>query len=291
MKAASPQGTQNDSAAKFCADLVRERDFARYATTLFVPAEKRRALLALYAFNVEVSGVREHISQPLPGEIRLQWWGDVLAGGGHGGVAGNPVAAELMLTTAYYDLPIEPLMRLVEAHSFDVYDDPMPTLEALETHCAETSSTLYAFAARILASVSEEAEHVAHHIGIAQGISDVIAALPRHASRGQLYLPREMLERYGVNDTDIFSGTTTQALREMIEGLRIEGLSHLETAGELLAGVPEEALPAFLGIALLRRTLTQPRRPEADAFKPVASSRLAILWALWRAARTRPFRS
>ena len=36
-------------------------------------------------------------SQPLPGEIRLQWWTDMLAGAGHGGVEGNPVAAELML--------------------------------------------------------------------------------------------------------------------------------------------------------------------------------------------------
>ena len=41
--------------------------------------------------------VREQVSQPLPGEIRLQWWTDMLAGTGHGGVEGNPVAAELLL--------------------------------------------------------------------------------------------------------------------------------------------------------------------------------------------------
>ena len=46
-------------AAEFCADLVRSHDFARYASTLFVPADQRRALLALYAFNVEISRVRE----------------------------------------------------------------------------------------------------------------------------------------------------------------------------------------------------------------------------------------
>ena len=85
----------HDSAA-FCADLVRSHDFERYASTLFVSADKRRALLALYAFNVEISRVREQVSQPLPGEIRLQWWTDMLAGSGHGGVEGNPVAAELL---------------------------------------------------------------------------------------------------------------------------------------------------------------------------------------------------
>lgn len=291
MSALPPHDEQNDSAAKFCADLVRERDFARYATTLFVPADKRRALLALYAFNVEIAGVREHISQPLPGEIRLQWWGDLLAGGGHGGVSGNPVAAELMLTAAFYDLPIEQLARLVEAHNFDVYDDPMPTLEALQTYCFDTSSTLFTLAARILGGESVETSHAAHHAGIARGIADIIATLPLHASRGQIYLPRAMLDEHGVSDTDVFGGVTTPALREVVERLRTEGLAHLDAASELLAGVPESALPAFLELALIRRALAYPQRPEADVFKPVVPSRLAILWTLWRAARAKPFRN
>ena len=85
----------NRESAAFCADLVRSHDFTRYASTLFMPSDQRRALLAIYAFNVEISRVREQVSQPLPGEMRLQWWTDMLAGTGHGGVEGNPVAAEL----------------------------------------------------------------------------------------------------------------------------------------------------------------------------------------------------
>src|SRR5712671_6545754 len=101
-------------AAEFCARLVRSHDFVRYASTLFVPAEQRRALLALYAFNVEISRVREQVSQPLPGEIRLQWWTDMLAGTGHGGAEGNPVAAELLLAIRSYGLPVERLSRLID---------------------------------------------------------------------------------------------------------------------------------------------------------------------------------
>ena len=75
---------------------MRSHDFVRYASALFVPAEERRALLALYAFNVEIFRIRDQVSQPLPGEIRMQWWTDLLAGTAHGGVEGNPVAAELL---------------------------------------------------------------------------------------------------------------------------------------------------------------------------------------------------
>ena len=71
----------NDAAdAAYCADLVREADFDRYAASLFAPPERRAQLLALYAFNAEIARVRDQISQPLAGEIRLQWWVDVLSG-------------------------------------------------------------------------------------------------------------------------------------------------------------------------------------------------------------------
>src|SRR6516225_265183 len=135
--------------AAFCADLVRTHDFARYASTLFVGPEERRALLALYAFNVEITRGRDSVSQPLAGEVRMQWWTDMRVGQGRGGVEGNPVAAELLLVVRSYGLPVELLSRLVEEHQFDLYNDPMPTLAALEGYVAETSSALFALAARI----------------------------------------------------------------------------------------------------------------------------------------------
>src|SRR5207248_10627549 len=135
------------NAAAFCAEQVRSHDFSRYASTLFVEPGDRRALLALYAFNVEVSRVREVVSQPLPGEIRLQWWTDMLAGAGHGGVEGNPVAAELKLAIHNWQLPLDRLSRLIEEHQFDLYNDPMPTLAALEGYINDTSSALFSLGA------------------------------------------------------------------------------------------------------------------------------------------------
>ncbi len=136
-------------AAEFCAELVRSHDFARYVSTLFVPADQRRALLAIYAFNVEISRVRELVSQPLPGEVRLQWWTDMLAGAGHGGVEGNPVAAELRLAIQNWRLPVERLSRLIEEHQFDLYNDPMPTMASLEGYINDTSSALFSLGAGI----------------------------------------------------------------------------------------------------------------------------------------------
>src|SRR6202789_1333324 len=184
-------------AAGFCAELVRTHDFPRYVSTLFVPTERRRALLALYAFNAEISRVRHQVTQPLPGEMRLQWWTDMLAGAGHGGIEGNPVAAELLLAIRNGRLPVEPLSRLIEEHQFDLYNDPMPTMAALEGYINDTSAALFSLAARIAGWYSQAIEHTARHAGLAQGITQVLAALPLDSSRRQLFVPLQVLEQHG----------------------------------------------------------------------------------------------
>ncbi len=78
-----------------CAALVREADRDRYLATLFAPAAQRNALFALYAFNVEITRVRDLAREPMPGEIRLQWWREALTGEREGEAAAHPVAAAL----------------------------------------------------------------------------------------------------------------------------------------------------------------------------------------------------
>src|SRR5689334_4682741 len=61
------------------AAIVRRHDRDRYQTALFAPADRRETLFALYAFNYEVARVRETVTQPMLGQIRLQWWREVIA--------------------------------------------------------------------------------------------------------------------------------------------------------------------------------------------------------------------
>src|SRR5947199_906148 len=270
----------------FCADLVRIHDFARYASTLFLPAAQRRALLSVYAFNVEISRVREQVSQPLPGEMRLQWWTDMLEGAGHGGVEGNPVAAELLQAIGEFRLPVEPLLRLIEEHQFDLYNDPMPSMAALEGYVTDTSSALFSLGARIVARPSEQIEHLARHAGLAQGIAQVIAALPHDAARRQLFVPVQLLESHGSGMEEVYSGKETPQLRAALDHLIGEARAHLKAAFELLASAPPEVHPLFLPLALVRRDLKRMARADRNPFTPAATSRLRTLWTLWRASKT-----
>ena len=273
----------------FCADLVRTHDFARYASALFVPAIERRALLAVYAFNVEISRVREQISQPLPGEMRLVWWTDMLDGAGHGGVEGNPVAAELLLAIRNFRLPVEPLSRLIDEHQFDLYNDPMPTMAALEGYINDTSAALFSLGAAIAGGRSPAIEHLARHAGLAQGIVQVIAALPLDASRRQLFVPLQLLESHGSGIEEVFAGKETPKLRAALDQLMGEARAHLKTAFTLLADAPSGVRTVFQPLALVRRDLPRMSRADSDPFTPHTTSRLRTLWTLWRASRSREF--
>jgi phytoene synthase len=279
-------------AEAFCADLVRTRDFRSYAASLFVAPDARRSWLAFAAFNAEVAHVRDHVSQPLPGEIRLQWWRDVLTGGGkgadHGEVEGNPVAAELLRAIELHDLPVDTFIRLIDAHVFDVYDDPMPDMAALEAHCRDTSAAMYALRAKMLGVTSPDIQLTADHAGIAEGLTDVMLALPRHAARRQLYLPGDLMNLHGAVAEEVFLHQASAPLKDVLSHLRREAKRQLDQAVALLSDVPAPARPAFLPLAVVGRMLAQ--LATSEPFAPPSPSRLGVLWTTWRASRGKTFK-
>jgi phytoene synthase len=284
------------SAQEFCADQVRARDFTSYAASLFVPPEPRRAWLALAAFNTEVAHIRDHISQPLPGEIRLQWWRDTLTGEGAAiaqdaqeNVQANPVAAELLRAVKRYGLPFEMLVRLIDAHVFDVYDDPMPDMAALEAHCRDTSAALFALRARILGAALPEISQLADHAGIAEGLVDVMLSLPKHAARRQLYLPADLMNSKGAIAEETFARHVAEPLQQVLAHLHGEARTQLDAAMAMLRDAPREARPAFLPLASVRRNLE--RLERADPFNQPLPSRLSVLWTMWCASRLQPFKA
>jgi 15-cis-phytoene synthase len=268
----------------YCAELVRTADRDRFLSSLFAPAHHRAALHALYAFNVEVARVREVAREPLPGEIRLQWWSEVVNGERAEEAAANPVASALLTVIERHRLAPPALTALLDARRFDLYDDPMARLADLEDYARQTSSALLALAAQILANVEGEVtEPVANPAGIAYAIASLVRAFPPHAARRQLYVPLELLERHGVEPEDIFAGRSSKNLRAVFADLQDVARRHLLAAHQHIATLPDAALPAFLPVALVRPALD--RLARRDPFAPAELSPWRRQWLIWRAAR------
>ncbi len=275
-----------EQAYDYCADLVRQNDRDRFIAGLFAPAAVRPHLYALYAFNYEIGRIRETVSDALPGEIRLQWWHDAIGGTEHGDVRSNPVAAGLLDTIEQFELSREVLHTMIEARTFDFYDDPMPTLGDLESYASETAAALIALGAHVLGhGCDADIIDVAAESGMAKGMTDILVALPYHASRRQLYLPGDLLETAGVDPESVFLGRTTPELVGVLGEVRAKARRHLEATRSDIGCVPSAVAPAFLEVSLVEWYLRQLEKPGYDPFRTrVALSPFRRQWILWRAA-------
>ncbi len=268
-----------------CAALVREADRDRYLATLFAPAEHRDALFALYAFNADVARIRDVAREPMPGEIRLQWWREVLEGQRDGEAAAHPVAAALRGALGRYGLRAAPLIEVLDAHTFDLYDEPMASIADLEMYAIRTQSPVFATASAILTNGKMPPELFTLDVSVAYTIAALLSRLGRHASRRQLYLPQDVLERHQVMPADIYAGRSSMPLLAALGEMRKIARDHLVLAQEKLAAAPPEILPALLPLALVGPTLRRMERADYDpfTFEPLLMLRRQGL--LWRAAR------
>jgi phytoene synthase len=176
-------------AFEHCRRLVAETDKERYWASLYAPADRRDALYALYAFDHEISRVAAVVREPIAGEIRLQWWREVLEGKRDGEAAANPVAAALLEAVRRYDVPAAQLVDVIDAHAVDLDKDASVDIE---TYGAATDGAIIALASRILGGDNADAQHTASHAGIAQIYAEAGQA---EDARRHLDLARDLLPR------------------------------------------------------------------------------------------------
>ena len=267
-----------------CVRLVRELDRDRYLATLFAPEGKRDALFALYAFDAQVARVRDLAREPMPGEIRLQWWREVLLGERAGEAAAHPVASALLDVVARHKLAKEPLLGLIEAHRFDLYDEPMSSLAELEKYGSETAGVIFKTAARILADPGPAVIDLTKDAGQALTMANVLVSLPHHAAQHRLYVPLEILRQYNADPGDVYAMRATLALRAALADLRLRARRHLSYIAE--AEIADAVWPAFLSLAPLRQWLLSMERSDYEPFRPPEVSLWRRQWRIWRAAKS-----
>lgn len=274
------------SAYAHCDEAVRSGDKDRWLAALFAPAERRPDLMALYAFNLEIASIRERVSEPLPGEVRLQWWRDVLTGEGRGDILAHPVAAAMVDMVFRHGLSIQPLLALIDARVFDLYDDPMPSLLDLEGYCGETSSALMQIAALILAEGRDPGTaDLAGHAGIAYAITGLLSAFALHAARGQVFVPLEILAAEGATREDVVARRNSPQIRAALSVLRDVTRRHLTTADRLTAEADSVVLAAIAPVATVFARLAR-LDATLDPFAPPREvSQWRLQWAMWRWTR------
>ena len=274
----------------YCAEELRARDRDRFLLCLFAPPQRREALFALYAFNLEVAKTAEVVSEPMLGQIRLQWWREALAEIYEGKqVRRHHVVEPLAVAIRDHGLARAAFKRLIDAREADLDPAPPPDLAALESYAAATSATLQSLALAILGVEEEAAETAARQVGIAWALTGLLRAVPFHARQKRLYLPEDHLAVTGVRTAELFELRTSDALAGVVMRLAKRARERLSEARRLRGEVPKGALPALLPACLAEAYLARLERADFDPFAPSVQAELRNpalrLW--WASLRRR----
>lgn len=268
-----------------CIALVRASDRDRYLATLFAPAQHRPALSALYAFNVEIGRVREAAREPMPGEIRLQWWREVLLGERDGEAAAHPIASALRESIARYRIEPERLIALVDAHTFDLYDEPFATLDDFDNYAALSEGVVLGAAAAILGAEGIAVTRLVRHAAIAATVMRSLVLLRHHAERRQIFIPREVMDRHALIPESIVARQMSDALKSALAEMRRHARRQLQAAALEAGEVPVSLSPALLPLAPVGPQLRRMDRRGYAPFSPDVLSPLRRQWLIWRASR------
>jgi phytoene/squalene synthetase len=263
----------------YCAALVREQAPTRYLATLFAPASVRPALFGLYAFDHEISKVRQVVTEPMAGLIRFQWWRDALDTIAAGRPApAHPVAEALRDARDSFAGAHTRLEAAIDARERELEHAAPETLAELEQHLTASSAGPVLVALELLGVREQPALDAGHQVGLAIGLADLLHEIDVDRQR-VLFLPKDLLRRHHIALKDVQEAGSPRAFAPAVRELAHEARKHLHQARRSRRTVPGRALPALLPGTLVSGRLARLRALGARS-GPRRQPPLAPLWLL-----------
>ena len=199
------------------------------------------------------------------GEVRLQWWRDVIEAALHGeldlgGGAGHPIAMSLGAAIKHHRLAGPLLHAMTEARAFDLYNDPMPDSAAFHGYLDKTASVPFALSATIMGAAVPAS--IIDNAGRALGRARLLTRLPAWLSRGRNPLPSTLLVEVGCDPGDLLAGQWTAGTRRLITRVAADATADLVQARRGIANLSRGQRVIFLPLATIRPYLASLTRTD-----------------------------
>ena len=234
------------------------------AMRILAPAQ-RDAMFEIYAFCravddiADTPGARESRERDL-----AQWreWIDDLYSG-----RTPPALAALGHAIATYGLRREDFLAVIDGMEMDVRQDiRAPDLATLDLYCDRVASAVGRLSVRVFGLPEASGVDLAHHLGRALQLTNILRDLDEDAAVGRLYLPAENLQAAGIHDTDPAKVLAHPAISAACAPLLARARDHFTAAAAIMNGAPRKAVRAPRLMAAAYRPMLD--RMSARGFRP-----------------------
>ncbi len=254
-----------------------------YYAFLFLPAERRAAITAFYAFCREVDDVVDEISDPSVAQSTLAWWQKEVqqAFAGH---PTHPVMHALMPHVKVYDIEAHHLLSVIEGCQMDLTQTRYLDFAGLQRYCHLVAGVVGEVAAKIFGQTDATTTLYAHKLGLAFQLTNILRDVGEDAMRGRIYLPIDELKQFDVKAQDLMQRQYSDRFTALMKFQAARAHSLYDEAMTLLPTADKRTQKPGLMMASIYRTLL--REIEADNFQVlhqrVSLTPLRKLWLAWK---------
>ena len=266
----------------YCRWFIRASRSNFYLSFFSLPAEKRRAITAVYAYCRMADDIADE-----PGEISekkssLREWKDALEQLGEESQS-HPIIGELAWASRKYDLPPEHFRAICDGVGMDLEESRFKDFRELENYCDKVASAVGLACLGIFGAKSEFAKEYAVCLGRALQMTNILRDVWEDAEQGHFYLPQNEMEKYGVTDSDLRDKKDTPQVLSLLGYLGHRAHGYYQGAKEaLLHEKKENLLPARIMGRIYRRLLSEMEKNHFRHmdYRPSLKSREKLLEAL-----------
>ena len=275
----APASTAGDASA------VAAAGSSFYLGMRVLPRPRREAMYAIYAFCRAVDDIADASGPREPRRASLDKWRSDIDALFEGKV--GPTTADLAEPVRAFDLRREDFLAVIDGMEMDIDADlRAPDWATLDLYCDRVASAVGRLSVRIFGIEPEPGDRLAHHLGRALQLTNILRDLDEDAAMGRLYLPREALAAAGIKSegrapTAVLSEPRLGAVCREVAG---RAQKHFVEADRIMTACPRWAVRApRLMEAKYRQILSQLlARGWKSPRAPVKTSKLRLVGALIR---------
>ena len=268
---------------EYCQQKAAGSGSSFYYSFLFLPAERRRAITALYAYCREVDDIVDEGLDPQIAAPKLAWWRAEVANMAAGNPQ-HPVTKALSVFQKQFLIDEAKLLEIIDGMEMDLNQARYLDWTGLERYCYRVAGVVGLLAAGIFGYRDARTLDYAKNLGIAFQLTNIIRDIGEDARKNRIYLPMEDLKRFGVTAADILQGRQTPEFEQLMQFECGRARGYYENAFSALPAEDRKAQRAGLIMAAIYRTLLD--EIERDGFR-VLTQRISLtplrkFWIAWK---------
>jgi len=272
---------------EYCQEKAAKSGSSFYYSFLFLPAEQRKAITALYAFCREVDDIVDECSEEHIARVKLQWWRDTIRDT-FNGKPQHPVQKALLPAIKNFNLPLEYFLELIDGMEMDLNHNRYRTFEELSLYCYRVAGVVGLLAAKIFGFKNEAVLDYAKNLGTAFQLTNILRDVREDASRNRIYIPLEELNKFGVTENDIFEYNFTDNVKHLLQYQSERAKEYYEKAFQFLP--EQDRYTQRSGLIMATIYLHTLEAIEKDNFR-VLDGKISLtpinkLWLAWKTARS-----